>query len=56
MIKDYKSFNEQIHLFDKGSFKYLKSTAPVGQGPNVMTMRGDLNKALERILTEMFRT
>lgn len=42
MIKDYKSFNEQIHLFDKDSFKYLKSTAPVGQGPDEITVIGHI--------------
>lgn len=34
IIEDYKSPEEQIYLFDKTHFNYLKGTAKKGQGPN----------------------
>jgi hypothetical protein len=34
IIEDLTSPEEQIYLFDKNSFKYLRGTAKKGQGPN----------------------
>jgi hypothetical protein len=33
IITDYKSPDEQVYLFDKNSFRYLRGTAKKGQGP-----------------------
>jgi len=40
VIRDHKSFDNQIYLFDKNNFKYLTSTAPRGQGPYEITNIG----------------
>lgn len=42
IIKDYRSSNELIHIFDKNSFEYLTSTAPLGQGPGEITVIGHI--------------
>lgn len=34
IIRDAKSVTNQIYLFDKKNFRYVASTAPLGQGPN----------------------
>lgn len=33
LINDFKSYENQIYLFDKYDFSYITSFAPVGQGP-----------------------
>lgn len=33
MIVDHASYDKQIHIFDKNSFKYITSIAPKGEGP-----------------------
>ena len=41
IIVDSKSFDNQIHIFDKNdNFKYLAGTAPRGQGPDEITVIG----------------
>jgi hypothetical protein len=42
MISDYKSYDDQIYIFDKNTFQYLKSTAPLGQGPYEITNLGTI--------------
>jgi hypothetical protein len=42
MINDYKSYDDQIYIFDKRTFQYLKSTAPLGQGPYEITNLGTI--------------
>lgn len=42
IIKDYRSSNELIHIFDKNSYNYLASTAPLGQGPGEITVIGHI--------------
>ncbi|MCD8181836.1 MAG: 6-bladed beta-propeller, partial [Bacteroides sp.] len=41
-VKDYRASSELIHLFDKNSFRYLASTAPLGQGPGEITVIGHI--------------
>jgi hypothetical protein len=40
IVEDPRSWDEQIHLFDKNTFLYLRSTAPLGQGPHEITNIG----------------
>lgn len=40
IICDYTSIDQQIHLFDKNSFRYLASTAYKGQGPGEISHIG----------------
>lgn len=40
IIKDYKSTDKQLHLFDKNDFTYLKSFADKGEGPDEITNMG----------------
>jgi hypothetical protein len=42
LIGDYHSPDEMIHLFDKNTFAYVTSTAPLGQGPGEITRLGRL--------------
>jgi len=42
LISDYKSFDNQIYLFDKNSFNYLAGTAPRGPGPYEITLIGHI--------------
>lgn len=42
IIKDYRSSDKLIHIFDKNSFEYLVSTAPLGQGPGEITVIGHI--------------
>lgn len=39
-IVDHKSHDYQIHIFDKGNYKYLASTALRGEGPDEITRIG----------------
>lgn len=41
-IKDYKSANEFIHIFNKNDFGYITSTAFKGQGPGEITNIGHI--------------
>lgn len=40
VVSDFESPDQQIHLFDKKSFKYITSTATKGQGPGEITILG----------------
>jgi hypothetical protein len=40
LIADYRSYDKQIHLFNKNTFTYVTSTAPMGQGPEEITRMG----------------
>lgn len=42
MIVDHASYDKQIHIFDKNSFKYITSIAPKGEGPNEITVIGNI--------------
>ena len=42
LITDSKSIGHQVYLFDKKTFRYLASTAPIGQGPNEIARIGYL--------------
>ncbi len=42
IILDYKSHDEQIHLFDKNTFKYVTRTAYKGQGPGEIANIGHI--------------
>ncbi len=42
IIADYKSISNQIHIFSISDFNYLKSCAPLGQGPNEITNMGHI--------------
>ncbi|MGL4492241.1 MAG: 6-bladed beta-propeller [Tannerellaceae bacterium] len=41
-IQDYKSFDRQIHLFDRTTLRYIASTGTKGQGPGEITNMGAL--------------
>lgn len=41
-IVDYKSADEFIHIFDKGNFKYITSTALRGEGPGEIVRLGHI--------------
>lgn len=42
IIMDFKTHDEQLHLFDKNSFQYITSCAPKGQGPGEIANIGYL--------------
>ena len=42
IIKDIKSFDLLIHLFDKSNYTYLASAIPRGQGPGEITVTGHI--------------
>lgn len=42
IISDSQSAEQQIHIFDKNSFRYLTSTAYRGQGPDEITLLGHI--------------
>jgi len=42
IIADYKPDDKLIHIFDKNNFKYITSTAYIGQGPGEITIMGNL--------------
>ena len=42
IISNPKDYPNQIHLIDKNDFRYLTSTAPVGQGPGEITSLGEI--------------
>jgi len=42
IIGDYRSSNNQIHIFDKNNFSYLTSTGKIGQGPDEITVLGNI--------------
>ncbi len=42
IIKDWKGYDNLIHLFDKNTFKHLKSTGTIGQGPNEIANIGNI--------------
>lgn len=42
LISDYESPDQQIHLFDRNSFRYITSTATKGQGPGEITIIGHI--------------
>ena len=42
IVSDYKNYENQVHLFDKNNFRYLASTAPLGQGPGEITSIGEI--------------
>ena len=42
IIKDWKGYGNLIHLFDKNTFKHLKSTGTIGQGPNEIANIGNI--------------
>lgn len=42
IIGDGQSAEQQIHIFDKNSFRYLASTAYRGQGPDEITLLGHI--------------
>jgi hypothetical protein len=42
IIKDYHSYNELIHIFDKNNFNHLISAIPKGEGPGEIVNMGDI--------------
>lgn len=42
IIRDYKSFDNLIHIFDKSNFKYIASCIHKGEGPNEITNMGHI--------------
>lgn len=40
IVSDYKSYDKQIHLFNKNDYTYLTSFAQKGEGPNEITNIG----------------
>ena len=48
IISDFKSFDKQIHLFDKYNFTYLTSTAPKGMGPGAVANMGGAQADLDK--------
>lgn len=42
IIDDGQSVEQQIHIFDRNSFRYLASTAYRGQGPDEITVLGHI--------------
>ncbi len=42
VICDYKSYDKQLHLFDKQDFRYIKSFADRGNGPGEITRIGHI--------------
>lgn len=37
IVCDFRSIDEQLHIFDKNEFEYLQSICPMGQGPDEIT-------------------
>ncbi|MDR0892283.1 MAG: 6-bladed beta-propeller [Mediterranea sp.] len=48
IISDPRSPEMLIHIFDKNTFEYRKSIAPVGQGPNEITILGHIATDVNR--------
>lgn len=48
IIRDSKSIDCQIYLFDKRNFRYLAATAPLGEGPNEITNIGHIASDVKR--------
>lgn len=42
IIGDYRSTDQLIRIFDKNTFRYLTSTANIGQGPGEITVMGHI--------------
>ncbi|MDR0538444.1 MAG: 6-bladed beta-propeller [Tannerellaceae bacterium] len=42
IIKDYRSLDNFLHVFDKNNFSYITSVIPRGQGPNEITIPGPI--------------
>lgn len=42
IIKDWKGYDYLIHLFDKHTFKHVKSTGTIGQGPKEIANIGNI--------------
>lgn len=42
IVKDWKGYDYLIHLFDKNTFKHVKSTGTMGQGPNEIANIGNI--------------
>lgn len=42
IVGDYRSVDKQIHIFNKNTFEYLGSTANIGQGPDEITVMGNI--------------
>lgn len=42
IIEDFKSFDNQIHLFDKKDYRHIVSIAPSGQGPGEIANIGHI--------------
>lgn len=42
IVKDWKGYDYLIHLFDKNTFKHVKSTGTIGQGPNEISNIGNI--------------
>lgn len=42
IIRDYKSYDKQVHLFDKKNYRYITSVADRGIGPNEITQIGHI--------------
>ncbi|MDR0961061.1 MAG: 6-bladed beta-propeller [Mediterranea sp.] len=42
IVRDPRNPEEQIHIFNKNTFEHLKSTAPLGQGPDEITRIGHI--------------
>ena len=43
MIQDYDAWDGAIHLFDKGDFRYITSAGSKGEGPNELTIMGNVS-------------
>lgn len=42
IIGDYKSYDKQIYFFDRNDFRFITSTADLGQGPHEITVMGHI--------------
>lgn len=42
IVKDYKSFEKLIYIFDRNNFSYIANIAPRGQGPYEITNMGHI--------------
>lgn len=43
VIQDYDAWDGAIHLFDKKDFRYIASAGNKGEGPNELTVMGDVS-------------
>lgn len=43
MIQDYDAWDGAIHLFDKRDFRYITSAGSKGEGPNELTVMGNVS-------------